>query len=513
MPTTEHCTNGNQDDGESDVDCGGSCPGCDEGQTCADGDDCVTGVCVQESCRSPYPTPQPSPIPTHSPTVIPCEWLDVPEQPALDSVKFSSAAGQLLLAWDSPTDRGGFGGATFACDEMLEFPLVAAATCVWTSSSALVATLDRLATCVPGDNVTALSGRLRPFCSHDDCACWPRANASHAVLKPPDQALVPEVVFVGAASIGSCSDVDLDLSSSAGSGGRDWVAVSWNVSSSLRAANTTALRNYTTAHSDATEPWLFVPNRLLFAGHDYSFSVELTNFLGFSARASHSVRVIADAIPNVMVTAGTRYTMFAPKFLSIFAQASVAVCPNTQARNTKLEYAWALISRAELVSSSVDPRYFKLPAFSLNSTQVNAAPFLVSVSTTDLAPFAFPSANQSYDLQVVVIDAFGLRNAATVELQVGQSELIAVIDGGSRSIGVSENLTLDASSSYDPDIGSSSGIHFNWYCSSSSSDSGTCGGVLEPTATTEQLLSKYGVGTFLFTVRFSVGGVSVGSVD
>jgi hypothetical protein len=36
---------------------------------------------------------------------------------------------------------------------------------------------------------------------------------------------VPEPVFVGSGSIGSCSDIDIDLSTSIGSGGRDWYVI------------------------------------------------------------------------------------------------------------------------------------------------------------------------------------------------------------------------------------------------------------------------------------------------
>ena len=60
----------------------------------------------------------------------------------------------------------------------------------------------------------------------------------------PELPLVPEPVFVGSGSIGSCSNIDLDLSNSIGSGGRDWLEASWSVNSSLPDANITELRAY-----------------------------------------------------------------------------------------------------------------------------------------------------------------------------------------------------------------------------------------------------------------------------
>ena len=50
--------------------------------------------------------------------------------------------GQLFLAWDSGTDRAGYYGSTFDCDELIDFPLVSAAKCLWTTSDSLTVTLD-----------------------------------------------------------------------------------------------------------------------------------------------------------------------------------------------------------------------------------------------------------------------------------------------------------------------------------------------------------------------------------
>ena len=124
---------------------------------------------------------------------------------------------------DSGTDRAGYLGATFDCDALIDFPLASAAKCVWTTSDTLTATLDHRATCIPDDNITVLGGLLKPYCSYLDCSCWPHSNASGPVqIARPDVPLTPVAVFVGSQSIGSCSDVDIDLTTSIGSGGRDW---------------------------------------------------------------------------------------------------------------------------------------------------------------------------------------------------------------------------------------------------------------------------------------------------
>ena len=64
-PPPEHCTNGETDAGESDVDCGGACAGCAYGKACASTDDCANGTCDDAVCRfgtwatvAPMPTPR-----------------------------------------------------------------------------------------------------------------------------------------------------------------------------------------------------------------------------------------------------------------------------------------------------------------------------------------------------------------------------------------------------------------------------------------------------------------------
>ena len=46
------CTNGERDGDESDVDCGGSCPGCASGGACEQSEDCQSGVCSEQLCAA-----------------------------------------------------------------------------------------------------------------------------------------------------------------------------------------------------------------------------------------------------------------------------------------------------------------------------------------------------------------------------------------------------------------------------------------------------------------------------
>jgi len=489
MPTDAGCTDGRKSGDETDVDCGGSCPACDVAEACENADDCRSDVCTEGICITSYPTLVPSPVPSSSPTWTPCPWLEVPADPQLESAKFSSTGGQLYLQFSSPgTDRAGLGGTSFSCDQLVDFPGVSYATCAWTSDSLLTVSLDYRATCVPGDNVTALGGEMKAFCSYTDCSCWPTINASATTLLVPDVPLVPSAVFVGASRVGQCSDISLDVSTSSGSGGRDWLLVDWAVNSSLPvrsdingSQNLTTVRNYLVRQSEKADPELEVPNRVLAKGEWYKFTVTLQNFLGTSSTsAQFEVEVALGSLPELMVTAGREYSMISPAQLAVFAQASVANCPGEKAGITALTYDWKCLfscSSDWAYSSSVDPRYFKLPPFSLNASQM-------------------------YGLGVTVTDANGYNNSAVVTIDVGLSDLVAAIDGGDRNLGSTDTLTLDASPSNDPDApGDLTGLGFEWACSVLIGP-GMCNTTgLLPRSILYLPMEQFGVGTFLFTVR------------
>jgi hypothetical protein len=176
------------------------------------------------------------------------------------------------------------------------------------------------------------------------------------------------------------------------------------------------------------------------------------------------ITVAPGALPDVLLTSGAMTNVLVPSQLSIFAQASVAVCPGMKMGSAALTYIWSC-SRDDAVSTSVDPRFFKLDPFTFNATQI-------------------------YSLQVVVIDDLGLNNSAATKIVVGQSELVAAIEGGDRIVGVSEPLVLDATPSADPDYrGGSAGLLFDWSCEVADAETEALGSVCVSTMTGDAVQS------------------------
>ena len=74
-PTRLACLNGQQDNSETDVDCGGpECAPCEVSEVCVVASDCVSGaICLMNTCAwepTALPSPVPSPGPTRTPLVV-----------------------------------------------------------------------------------------------------------------------------------------------------------------------------------------------------------------------------------------------------------------------------------------------------------------------------------------------------------------------------------------------------------------------------------------------------------
>ena len=84
-PTAGHCTNNEEDENETDIDCGGpACFQCVIGKKCLVYSDCKTNFCYDNKCvamptatpsnaPSAVPTMEPSAMPSDAPSVMPSD--------------------------------------------------------------------------------------------------------------------------------------------------------------------------------------------------------------------------------------------------------------------------------------------------------------------------------------------------------------------------------------------------------------------------------------------------------
>ena len=332
------------------------------------------------------------------------------------------------MTLDAPSDRGGRGGGeAFPCGGVVDVP-GPTESCAFSGEAAVTVTLGAGASVVPGDAIALVAGAVGPALPL--CAGAGPAEATTALLAAPDPAVAPRVVLVAPLEAGSCGDLELDASQTAGGGGRP-LAFAWSATGALGAKA-----------AAATGATLVVAAADLAAAAGTTVDVEVaaTNFLGETSAATASVRVRDEAIPTVAISGGARRELRRSEPLEVFASAEA--CAAAGLDSAALDYAWAWDRAGWPASRSLNPRSFSLEAYD--------------------APADAPGSSAT--LAVTVTDASGVAARASIELAFVRSDVVAVVAGGDRVAAAAATVLLDASASGDPDADGGGGVDVAWRC-------------------------------------------------
>jgi hypothetical protein len=393
-------------------------------------------------------------------TVLPADATSA--VPRLLHAEFGADGSYATLSFNSATDRGNQFG-TFPCRMLLQFVGGHSAVCQWFSDSQLrvfptAVGVERVLGA--GDNVTLLESTVRAKCTGAHrlaglCLSYEAMTSTVvAVVAQPAPAL-PIVVISAPSAIGGCNSLTLDLAGSVGAAGRPWSTVSFTVSTTPSFPSAADRLLLFLSHNYTLSPPLPVPVAVLSKGYTYSIKVTLCNFLKACGTATKVVSVADTVMPVPVVTiAGQAVrTLFRSDPVSVVADAYRQSCSGAKS-SAGMQYTWAVAqlspgatsySNVTLRSTSQNPTVFKLPAYSL-------------------------SVGATYSLSVTAQSAAsGERSCAVVQLRVVQSDLIAVLKGGStRYAMVGDVVTLDASISYDKDypqqVLTSTAVSYEWHC-------------------------------------------------
>ena len=382
-----------------------------------------------------------------------------PSAPSLQSVAFSDNGNKLLFTFDSSTSEPLFANSSvFGCHYISNFPGAAESFCRWTSPTVLSASLSSITSLTlpeVGDTVEILGGYIYPQCTGDyDCTTYSATASVTTTVSKPESAITPSVSLSSSKTIGSCDDMIVDPTGSVGHGGREWSRVLWRIVDETTPGNTSLtdpINEYLNNNNTDTPiitPTAFgsdarvtIPNELLEPGFTYSVSLELTNFLGMSGIAE--VRVTVDIYANtpaLSIAGPSPLVKYRYEEISLRAVAKISSCAG-EVSTMGLTYTWKIylgsLYLTEIVSTSKDPRVWKIDPFTLES-------------------------NTEYTVQVTAVgySADGIQPPIStnyVLLQIGQSGVYAELaGGGSQVISRSATTILDGSSSYDLDASSDS---------------------------------------------------------
>ena len=206
-------------------------------------------------------------------------------------------------------------------------------------------------------------------------------------------------------TLGVCDDLVMDPTATTGQAGKPWQRIIWSVASSTE--TTKNLTTFLNKQYQSTSNLISVPNRYFTPGATYSISMQLANFFGRMAAAS--VKVTVDplaAIPNLRIAGPKVVTLTRPQPLSLFAVATLPSCAQNGSSANTLVYTWKLYDGItylpSLKSTSLDARFFKLPAYSLDvlttyTVQVSVAKMAApALSLTDTPAYLFRLASRGF---------------------------------------------------------------------------------------------------------------------
>jgi hypothetical protein len=419
--------------------------------------------------------------------------------PLLTSARFSDAGTQLMMDFEGATDGAGLKGV-FPCSRVVGFRGVSTSECFWATGARLIASLDRLSTVRPGENVTLRAGVVRAECpSGVSCVAWPSSVVTSVIILPPLSPTTPEVTLVAPASVSYCGDLSIDGSAAKGGLGRPlyryWTVhrqVSRsgyigqaNITNHLRSFNFNSTWTSDTGRYGAST--LTIPSRLLTRGSTYKLVLSVTNFLGVSGDSTPAYIAVTGgrANPEVAVTP-SQLTVYRGEAVRVFANATLPRCSAA----TALNITWSGLSSSStsgiIGSSSADRRFFRVEA-------------------NRLTP------GVTYVLNVTVRDDLGGIASSSSTVTVLASPLAVRIAGGDRVVGGSGPVMLDASLSYDPDVGSSSALtlDYAWSCVKGGEDYGKGCGVSSAVLTgVSPTIRRLATGVYIFTVTGSKGSRS-----
>ena len=364
---------------------------------------------------------------------------------------------------------------SFSCGKLLNFTGVENAMCSWSDSFTVKISLPTTCSLAVGSVITWSSMDtltvLQP--TNVRLPSWPSNSRSDSItIQRSSIVIIPSVIVIGPEYITSCMDLVIDLSSTSGSGGREWEKVSVTITAAT-GKHTFAMTNYVKNQISNSSTHVFVPQWLIDTSSSYSFYFNYCNWLGLCGSSSYQVTVTNISFSSVSILGPKIRSMNVYESLTLYSRISPSSCGNSTP-SSELLITWSAyrngVQLPTIINQSNDSNIFYVESYS----------FLPG---------------ESYEIGLIVHDSKNsITTTSKISLDVSaakSSDLVAIISQGSEiSVPVGQLFSLDASFSYDrsssPSRRSSDGqLQYQWSCSIT-----PCDVELTPNGKELQLLAK-----------------------
>eukprot|EP01041_Mallomonas_annulata_P001799 gene1799-3491_t len=391
----------------------------------------------------------------------------IPSPPVLKTAEFSSDGTKVFCTFDTSTDSARSVvkkfATKFSCSDIFSFTGASVSDCKWRTSSQIQINLATVSySLIVGSSITLLGGKVRATCVNTVSVCntYSYSPSTTVQIVAPVNPIAPTASLSAPSTLGDCDNLVLDPTYSSGNAGRNWLSVRWVVTGAGNVSSLSVLLNM--RHNSTTLP-ITISRSSLTTG-SLSISLFLTNFLGASAAASVTIKVVVSTqIPLVSISGPRLLTVYRWQELTVLSTGTLTTCSGITTTSS-ISFAWALYKGVKFQSTSI-------------SKSVNQKTFKLSSYTLDVST--------KYLLQVTgTTTNTGDSSTDTISVYVGRSGVVAVISGGAaRKVSNFVSNTVDASSSYDIDYPTSGNLTYHWICSEYSPDYGKpCGFNLNDTA-------------------------------
>ena len=375
--------------------------------------------------------------------------------PILSQAVMSSDGSLIQVTFDAATNRAGRDiGTLFQCIAVFSFDCASISQCKWIDDTTAVISVKSLDYCIGPGSFLQLSPTvsLKASCGLatgcEDMARW--QNSSTAIVlkvQRPASPVSPSIVLSLPTKLSSCSSLLFDLTSSIGNAGRSW----WNISAVVTTnpvIDATSLQSFLNQLIADGDLVTVIPANFFRSNVDYSFRVQMCNYLGQCAVTMKTVNVIPLPVPSLTIIGSSIVRMKRSDSLLLASTLQIPACNQSSLNLGLMRYNWRVQGNSTLLTTSKDSTRFLLPAFALQIGRTYSIRLNVSYVTSQL----------SFNIQ------------AGVQVQVIEGDVKSVIIGNDKkTMRASELFVLDGSSSYDENTGltvpsQSTSLQYRWSC-------------------------------------------------
>ena len=354
----------------------------------------------------------------------------LPPAPQLLKVIFSSDGNALTAMFDRATNKGKISGYNFPCSYLFSFIGSSATVCAWVDTMSIKISLGSGASVLPGDlihfygNDSTYGIQALSLTVPADYTNYPYSSPLFLKILAPISAAKPVIGISAPTIIGPNSSYILDLTSTSGGGGRPFQKTIFSVTSSL---NGTAAQ-YFFENNYVLFPPTPMPPGIFLSGSYNNIFIKVCNFLQQCDSEEVILTVTVRNPPTVTISGGSILYITTEAGLDLNANAYVGSPPSSSG----LLYTWVLykggIQMFTIKDISRQPYSYKLKPYTL-------------------------SLHGYYTVGLTVVDPVtGFAGTASISVLVIPSYIEGIIDGASiHAVSFGENVTLDASRSYDHD--------------------------------------------------------------